>query len=310
MAKYSYGGQAVIEGVMMRGRKTVAIAVRKGPEEIVVTTRRLNSIGEKVPFLKWPVIRGTVSLIESLVLGVQALTYSANQVVEGEDESESISPLEMALSVVVALALGIGLFFLLPVGAAYLLENFVPNHNVQNLLEGLLRIAIFLAYVWGISNIKDIQRVFQYHGAEHKVIYAYENGETLTVENARKYSTLHPRCGTNFMLVVMVISILVFSLLGKTNIWVRLLSRIALLPVVAGLSYEFIKFAGKHSDNPLLRILITPGLWLQKLTTGEPDDSMLEVSIQALTKVIEAEEGEKSSIPDTTLATHNPGFEV
>lgn len=291
MERYPYGGQAVIEGVMMRGRKKMAVAVRRTPEEIVVDEQVLHNLNEKLPFLKWPLLRGTVAFIDALVIGVKSLTYSANQVVEGEGTGETISPLEMTLSVVVALVLGIGIFFLLPVGMAYLLERFVSNHNLQNLIEGLFRIALFLAYVWAISRIQDIQRVFQYHGAEHKVIHAYENGEELTPENARKYSTLHPRCGTSFLLVVMVVSILVFSVLGKTEIWLRIASRIALLPVVAGLAYEYIKFAGKHCGNPIISFFNAPGMWLQKMTTREPDDSQLEVAIRALTKVIEAEEG-------------------
>lgn len=291
VARYPYGGQAVIEGVMMRGRNSMAIAVRIRPDEIVVEEQQLHALNEKFPFLKWPILRGTVALIDALIIGVKSLTYSANQVVEGEGTGETISPLEMTMSVVVAMVLGIGIFFLLPVGMAILLERYIPNHNLQNLLEGIFRIGLFLVYVWGISRLQDIQRVFQYHGAEHKVIFTYEKGEELTVENARKYSTLHPRCGTNFLLVVMVISILVFSLLGKTDIWLRLISRVVLLPVVAGFAYEYIKFAGKCSDNSLIRILNTPGLWLQRLTTREPDDSMLEVAIMALAKVIEMEEG-------------------
>lgn len=291
MARFPYGGQAVIEGVMMRGRNNMAIAVRKRPEEIVVEEQRLHTLNEKFPFLKWPILRGTVALVDSLIIGVKSLTYSANQVVEGEGTGETISPLEMTMSVIIALVLGIGIFFLLPVGMAILLERYIPNHNLQNLLEGFFRIGLFLAYVWGISRLQDIQRVFQYHGAEHKVIHAYENGEELTVENARKYSALHPRCGTSFLLVVMVISILVFSVLGKTDIWMRLISRVVLLPLVAGFAYEYIKFAAKCSDNMIIRIFNAPGMWLQKMTTREPDDSQLEVAICALAKVIEVEEG-------------------
>lgn len=313
MAKCSYGGQAVIEGVMMRGRKTMAVAVRKNSGEIVVTEEKLHPLGEKIPFLKWPLIRGTVALINSLVIGIRVLTYSANQAVEEEDSEESISPVEMVVSVVLALALGVGIFFLIPVGLAALLENYVPNHNVQNLLEGLFRIALFLIYVAAISRMKDIQRVFQYHGAEHKTIFSYENGEELTVENVRKNSTLHPRCGTNFMLVVMVISILVFSLLGKTDLLTRFISRIVLLPVVSGLSYEYIKFAGKYTNNSFVRVIIKPGLWLQKFTTREPDDSMLEVAIQSLLAVIKAEEGDDyiySNTYDKDIVTNKPSLEV
>lgn len=180
---------------------------------------------------------------------------------------------------------------MLPAGLAHLLERYVQQPVWQNIIEGLFRIAIFLAYVWGISFMKDIRRVFQYHGAEHKVIHAHESGQELTVENTRKFSTMHPRCGTSFLLVVMVISILIFSLLGKQTLGMRLLSRVILLPLVAGISYEFIKLAGKYPHNKILRILSAPGMWLQKLTTGEPDDSQLEVAIRALNGVLEAEEG-------------------
>jgi len=291
MSKFNYGGQAVIEGVMMRGRKSMAIAVRTAPDEIVLETQALSSVVERIPFLKWPVIRGFIALIESLVIGVRSLAFSANQVVESEGEGETISSWELTLSVTFAIVMGVGLFFLLPAGLAHLLERYVQQPVWQNIIEGLFRIAIFLAYVWGISFMKDIRRVFQYHGAEHKVIHAHESGQELTVENTRKFSTMHPRCGTSFLLVVMVISILIFSLLGKQTLGMRLLSRVILLPLVAGISYEFIKLAGKYPHNKILRILSAPGMWLQKLTTGEPDDSQLEVAIRALNGVLEAEEG-------------------
>lgn len=290
MSRYPYGGQAVIEGVMMRGRKNLAVAVRRRPEEIVVDVQTVSSITERFPLLKWPFIRGTVVLIESLIVGIKALTYSANQVVEGEETGETISSWEMFFSVALAFVLGIGLFFLLPVGLAHLMGDIVTGYTGQNILEGVIRILIFLAYVWGISLMKDIQRVFQYHGAEHKVIHTLEADEELTVENARKYKTLHPRCGTNFLLIVMVISILVFSLLGDTNLLWRFVSRIALLPVVAGVSYELLKIAGKYYKHPLVQFFSAPGMWLQKLTTREPDDSQLEVAITSLNSVLALEE--------------------
>jgi len=293
MSHTSYGGQAVIEGVMMRGKKNMAVAVRRTPAEIVLKTEGVSSLTDRFRVLKLPFIRGFVALVESLVTGIKTLTFSANQVVEGECEGETISPWEMGLSVAFALIAGTGLFFLLPVGLAHLLEAYAPGHFLQNLLEGLFRILIFLLYVIAISVMKDIQRVFQYHGAEHKTIHAYETGQELTVENVRPYSTLHPRCGTSFLLFVMVISILVFSLIGETNLQTRFLSRVLLLPVVAGVSYEFLKFTGKHQQLALIRLFSIPGLWLQKLTTREPDDSQIEVAICALQKVLEAEEGHK-----------------
>ena len=274
MAHSSYGGQAVIEGVMMRGKKNMAVAVRRTPEEIVLKSQDVSSLMERYRILKLPFLRGFIALIESLVIGVKTLAYSANQVVEGE--GETITPLEMGLSVTFALVAGTVLFFLLPVGLAHLFLAYIPGSFLQNLLEGVFRVLIFLLYVVAISAMKDIQRVFEYHGAEHKTIHTYEAGEDLIVENARKYSTLHPRCGTSFLLFVMIISILVFSVLGDLDLKARLLSRVLLLPVVAGISYEFLKFTGKYQHLLVTKILSAPGLWLQKLTTREPDDSQLE----------------------------------
>jgi uncharacterized protein YqhQ len=292
MARCSYGGQAVIEGVMMRGKRKMAVAVRRTPEEIVFDLRNVISITERYRFLGLPFIRGVVVMIESMVEGIKTLTYSANQVVEGEEEGETLSPWELRLSVAFALIAGTALFALLPAGLAHLVKEYVPGYFLQNLLEGILRIVIFLAYVVAIAFMEDIQRVFQYHGAEHKTIHAYEAGEELTPENARKYSTLHPRCGTSFLLFVMVISILVFSLTGETGLWMRLLSRILLLPVVAGVSYEFQKLTGKYQHIWIMRLFSKPGLYLQKLTTRQPDDSQLEVAILALQKVMAAEQEE------------------
>jgi uncharacterized protein YqhQ len=292
MARNLYGGQAVIEGVMMRGKRKMAVAVRRTPEEIVFDLRDVNSLTERYRFLRLPFIRGVVAMIESMVEGIKTLTYSANQVVEGEEEGETLSPWELRLSVAFALVAGTALFALLPAGLAHLVKEYVPGFFLQNLLEGIIRIVIFLAYVVAIAFMEDIQRVFQYHGAEHKTIHAYEAGEELTPENAQKYSTLHPRCGTSFLLFVMVISILVFSLTGETGLWMRLLSRILLLPVVAGVSYEFLKLTGKYQHIWLMRLFSMPGLYLQKLTTRQPDDSQLEVAIFALQKVMAAEQEE------------------
>lgn len=304
MSRTSYGGQAVIEGVMMRGKKNMAVAVRRAPEEIILKTQDVHSLMDRFRVFKLPFIRGFVALVESLISGIKTLTFSANQVVEGEGQGETITPLEMGLSVAFALVAGTGLFFLLPVGLAHLLEAYVPGHFLQNLLEGLFRILIFLLYVVAISFMKDIQRVFEYHGAEHKTIHTYEAGQELTVENARPYSTLHPRCGTSFLLFVMVISILVFSLTGTTDLVIRFLSRVLLLPVVAGVSYEFLKFTGKYQHLALIHLLSIPGLWLQKLTTREPDDSQLEVAICALQKVLEAEEGHRFTGQELCPAVH------
>ncbi len=280
-----YGGQAVIEGVMMRGPKESAIAVRLPNGEIDVTHQPIHAWSSR-PFLKLPLIRGFVALVDSLVVGINALTFSANRSV-GEEEEE-LGFWEMFLTVAIALGLGLILFVGLPTGAAHLLQGKVPGVVLQNLLEGFIRLSVFLIYILGISRLKDIQRIFQYHGAEHKAIYTHEAGEELTVENARKYSTLHPRCGTSFLLIVVVVSIFVFAFLGLHPLWWRLVSRILLMPVVAGLAYEVLKFSARHLDSALMRIMVAPGLLLQRLTTREPDDAQLEVALAALKGVLES----------------------
>lgn len=282
--KYQYGGQAVIEGVMMRGRQKIAIAVRKPDNEILIEERLVTSVTQKQPFLKWPFLRGTVMFFESMIIGVQALAFSASQAAEAD--GQELSSREVALSVGLAMFLGILLFVVAPTAIARLLYGF--STVFVNIGEGIFRIVIFLLYIIGISRIKEIQRVFQYHGAEHKVINAFEAGEELTVENARRFSQLHPRCGTSFLLIVMIIMIVIFGLLGKPNLLVRIVSRIVLLPVVAGISYEVLKLSGKYCHTWLMKIIIAPGMWLQKLTTGEANDSQLEVAIQALRAVLPA----------------------
>lgn len=282
-----YGGQAVIEGVMMRGPEKLAIAVRKPDNEIVLAERPINSVTRKLPFLKLPLIRGTIMLFESLIIGIQALTFSANQAADGEEEE--LSNWELTLTVAVAMGLGILLFVVTPASVARLLYV-LKSATLIVFLEGLVRISIFLVYVLIISRMKDIQRVFQYHGAEHKVIHAYEAGEELSVANAQKYSTLHPRCGTSFLLIVMVIMIFLFSFIGKPPLLIRIALKIVLLPVVAGISYEIIKLSGKYARSPVMKIIIAPGLWLQKLTTREPDDGQVEVAIKALIAVLPDDE--------------------
>lgn len=285
---FSYGGQAVIEGVMMRGKNSMAVAVRRAPGDILVEDWPIQQNFKRPAFFKWPFVRGTVNLVDSLMIGVKTLVFSANQMLEEEGgEPETLSATEVALTVGVSLVLGIGLFFLLPAFLAQSIQRWVPGYTLQNLLEGVVRILVFLIYIAAISKMKDIQRVFQYHGAEHKTIFNYESGEPLSVENARIQSRFHPRCGTSFLMLVMVISILVFSMLGPMTLWGRLLSRVLLLPVVAGLAYEFIRLAGKHCDHPVVRLISWPGLQLQRFTTREPDDGQLEVAICALRRVLQ-----------------------
>ena len=281
--KPNVGGQAVIEGVMMRGKTHVAVAVRQPDGEISVDVRPVNSISDRYPILKKPFLRGVVSLVESLVMGMKALAYSAQ--VSG-DEDEKLDSKEMALTIAVSAGLAILLFIVIPTWSMRFLTGITQDHMALNLAEGVLRMAIFLAYIAAISSMNDIQRVFQYHGAEHKTIYTYEAGLPLKVENVRPFSTLHPRCGTNFLMIVMLISMFIFTFLGWPSLLERIASRIILMPVIAGVSYELIRYAGAHTDNPLVRIAITPGLLLQKLTTRQPDDSQIEVAIASLKAVV------------------------
>ena len=274
------GGQAVIEGVMMRGPKLTATAVRDPNGEIQVETKDVNSISDRYPILKKPMLRGTVSLSESLVIGIRSLSYSAKMAGE---EDEQLSDKEMAGTIIFAL------FIAIPTGAARLFHVITEDPFFLNLMEGFLRLAIFLGYIWGISRMKDIRRVFQYHGAEHKTIHCYEAGLPLTVENVQKFSRLHPRCGTNFLLIVMLVSIFVFAFLGWPSLAERIASRILLLPVVAGISYEIIRLAGR-SENPIIQTAIKPGLWLQYLTTRPPEDDMVAVAIESLKAVLPEEE--------------------
>lgn len=285
--KPNVGGQAVIEGVMMRGKTHVAVAVRQPDGEISVDVRPVNSISDRYSILKKPFLRGVVSLVESLVMGMKALAYSAQ--VSG-DEDEKLDSKEMALTIAVSTGLAILLFIVIPTWSMRFLTGITQDHMALNLAEGVLRMAIFLAYIAAISSMNDIQRVFQYHGAEHKTIYTYEAGLPLKVENVRPFSTLHPRCGTNFLMIVMLISMFIFTFLGWPSLLERIASRIILMPVIAGVSYELIRYAGAHTDNPLVRIAITPGLLLQKLTTRQPDDSQIEVAIASLKAVVPPED--------------------
>ena len=286
MAKLSVGGQAVIEGVMMRGPKDVATAVRDPNGRIQVETHPVSSIADRYPILKKPMLRGTVALVESLVLGLRSLSYSAKM---AGDEDEQLTDKEMAGTIIFALVLASILFIAIPTGAAKFFHFITDDPVFLNLMEGFLRLAIFLAYIGGISRMKDIRRVFQYHGAEHKTIHCYEAGLPLTVANVQRFSRLHPRCGTNFLLIVMLVSIFVYAFLGWPSLIERIVSRILLLPVVAGISYELIRFAGR-TTNPVALKLIKPGLWLQYLTTRPPQDDMVEVAIESLKAVLPAEE--------------------
>jgi len=290
--KTSIGGQAVIEGVMMRGPKDIATAVREPSGNITVKVDPLKSITDKYPILKKPMLRGVVALGEALIYGLKALSFSAQAAGE---EGEELTDKEMAMTMVFSLGLAIVLFVVIPTFAAKYIHSAITDPKLLNIFEGALRMLIFIAYVWAISRMKDIQRVFQYHGAEHKVINAYEAGVPLDPEHVRPFSRFHPRCGTNFLLIVMVVSIVMFSFLGWPDLWMRILSRVLLMPLVAGIAYEIIRFAGR-SESQWVACAIAPGLWLQKLTTREPDDSQIEVAIRALEAVKPQEEVEVNPV--------------
>jgi len=274
----SYGGQAVIEGVIMRGKSSVAMAVRSPKNEIITFQERLTGIYTS-KIAKIPFLRGLIVLWDSLGLGMRYLTMSAN-VQTGEDEK--LEGPALYLTMAFSLTLGIGLFFLLPAFISGLLARYTYlNPWESNLIEGALRLLLLIGYLWGIGKMPEIKRVFMYHGAEHKTINAFEDGVDLTPENVMPYSLEHPRCGTSFILTLVLLSILIFSLFGPMTIYWRLISRLLLIPVLAGISYEYIHFLSKHLDSPIGKIIVKPNLALQKLTTREPSLEMLEVSINA-----------------------------
>jgi len=288
-SKKDIGGQAVIEGVMMRGANSLVIAVRKPDKEIAVRRETVTPLKEAFSPFKLPILRGLAVLIESLIWGIKALTYSANVAAEGEDgdTSKGMGNFALAITFFLSLVFGIGLFVILPERLANIMSD---KGYLFTIVDGIIRLVVFFLYIIVISFSKNIARVFQYHGAEHKSIHAYEAGEELTVENAMKYSPLHPRCGTAFLLTVMVVSILVFSIFGKPeSILVRIGSRIILLPIIAGVSYELIKFTSKRQDHLFTRIIMTPGLWLQRLTTREPSIDQVQVALRSLTEVLQME---------------------
>ena len=290
------GGQALIEGILMRGPKDVAIAVRKPDNEIVVKKMKLETLGMRYKFFRLPFIRGVVGLVESLIFGLRALMYSAEFFeVEEENKKPSVfdrvfkdkaEDAEMAFSLVTSFVIAIGLFIILPTFLTNLLKEKASSSIVLNLVEGLIRIALFLIYVVLVSKMEDTKRIFEYHGAEHKTIHCYENGEELIVENVKKYPILHPRCGTSFLFMVMIVSILVLSFFGWPNPLQRFLIRLIMIPFVAGISYEINRLIGK-SNSKLAYLISYPGLMLQKIATvKEPDEGQIEVAIEALKAVL------------------------
>lgn len=301
----SIGGQALIEGVMMRGKRTIAIAVRKPDGSIEVKVEEVTGLGLS-KLLKVPLLRGVLGMISSMIIGTKALAWSAEMYSE-TDASYEVSGFEkwlmdkfgekadsiiVAISMVFALVLAFFLFGALPSLLINFLRTTTDNRWILTSAEGILKIGVFIAYISAISFMKDIKRVFQYHGAEHKSIHCLENGMELTVENVKSFTTLHPRCGTSFLIIVLAVSIVVFSFLSWSNIWVRIGMKLLFLPLIAGIAYEIIKWAGKN-DNALVNFVSYPGLMMQKLTTKEPDESQIEVAIAALKKVLEIEASPK-----------------
>lgn len=291
--KYSgIGGQAVIEGVMMKNKDTYAVAVRKPDGEIEIKKEDYQGLGKKAKFFRLPFIRGTVNFIDSLILGMSTLTYSTSFYDDEDDsgkteeEKKKSDMIFNIVTIVFSVIIALAVFMAGPYFISLWLERFIKSETVVILLEGLIRVALFVIYVALISLMKDIKRVYMYHGAEHKCINCIEHGLELNVENVKKSSKEHKRCGTSFMLIVMCISILVLMLVRFDSRWLRLAARIVLIPVIAGISYEFLRLAGSH-DNPVLNFLSKPGLFLQRLTTKEPDDSMIEVGIASVEAVFD-----------------------
>ncbi|OGO31039.1 MAG: hypothetical protein A2Z29_08205 [Chloroflexi bacterium RBG_16_56_11] len=292
--KFNYGGQAVIEGVMIRGRESLVTAVRRPGGDITIDARPLPSIYTG-RLRRMPLARGIIVLIESMVLGIQSLMYSAN--VAMQEEAEEINAKAIWGMVASGIVLVVVLFFLAPLFLTNLVRSHIPNSVVFNIVEGAIRLAIFIAYLKVVSLLPDIKRVFTYHGAEHKTVNAYEAGEPLEAEAIRNYGKAHVRCGTSFLFTVLIIAIVVFSLVGRPALWLMVVSRIALIPVIAAIGYEVTYFSARHTHHWLVRIILAPGLLLQSMTTAEPDDSQIEVAIAAMGKAIEIDDAAAPAQP-------------
>lgn len=297
---HTYGGQAVIEGVMIRGQRNIAIAVRRPDGSIALKCQPLTPIFTG-RLRRIPLARGVIAMAETLTLGMRALTYSAN--VAAEAEGEEISARSMAGMMAVSLTIAIGLFFLVPVLASDRLEGLLGSSLMANIAEGVIRLGLFLGYILLIGRMNDIRRVFMYHGAEHMTVHAQERGDPLNVAHIRRYPTAHPRCGTAFLLVVMVVAILAFIFVGREPFWWLIASRIVLVPLIAAVSYEVIRFSGRHAANPLVALITAPSLALQSLTTRQPDDDQIEIAIAAMQQAQAADaEGADGAESTGTLA--------
>ena len=293
---FFYGGQAVIEGVMIRGRRFLCVAARRPSGQLTAMVSPLNTLYTGA-VRRIPMVRGVIVLAETLVLGIKALMYSTNVAIE--QEGQELGRWTMGLTLLGSMGFAVAVFFLLPLFIVQIFDRSVFSGQgatlaiLSNVVEGVIRLAMFLTYIWGIGFIPDIRRVFAYHGAEHMTVKAHEGNVPLEVARIRGYSTAHPRCGTAFLLVVMVLAILVFALLGRPPMLWRILSRILLVPVIAGLAYEIIRFSGSHQNNPLVRIITAPSLMLQALTTRQPNDSQIEVAVHAMKTVLAADHGQE-----------------
>jgi uncharacterized protein YqhQ len=281
-----YGGQAVVEGVMMRGRDVWAVAVRRPDGDIHVESHDIHSVVKRRPFLGKPFLRGVIALGQALAIGFRALSVSAR---EAAPEEERLTSRQMGLSMAIAGVLFVGLFIVLPAATFGWVGRRVDSTWLVNVLEGLFRVGLFLGYLLLIGRAKDIQRVFAYHGAEHKTIAAYEHDEPLVPERVDRYSTLHVRCGTNFLLLVMVTTIFVFALFGNPGIWWRILSRIIAIPIIAGVAFELLRLGARFPNSRFMRAVMTPGLWLQKITTKPPDRGQIEIAIASFNEVLRRE---------------------
>lgn len=289
--QFFYGGQAVMEGVMIRGRRYFSLAVRRLNGQIYTVTEPLSQLYtgslRRVPFL-----RGILVLIETLMLGVKALNRSAMIAIDDQTEGEEEVPKWfLGAAITVAFTLGIGIFFIMPLFATRPLENIISSDPVVNFIEGIIRLAVLVLYIGGIGFLRDIKRIFAYHGAEHMAVHTHEAKLPLGVANVRKFPTAHPRCGTAFLLTVMVVSILVFTFVAREPLWWLIVSRIVLIPAISAISYEVIRFSGAHQGNPLTKLFAYPGLLLQRLTTRQPDDGQIEVAILAMETALAADEG-------------------
>ena len=289
--QHFYGGQAVMEGVMMRGKDTWALAVRRPTNDIYLELNPVKGLAGKYPLFRKPLFRGVAALGEALSIGMRALTTSANQALE---EDEKLTTKQMAVSMTLAFVLFIGIFIVLPALGVNFFGSKIKRTVTYNAIEGVVRVAIFVAYLVGISFIKEIRRVFMYHGAEHKTIAAFEAGEPVLEPRAvDKYSTLHVRCGTNFLIIVMLLTIVIFSFFGRPALWLRIVERILAIPLIAGISYEALRLGANKGHNPIVRALMKPGLWLQKITTRPPTEDQIEVAIRAFEAVLPDEQKQK-----------------